>query len=270
MTIPEEKFTETLKTGTLADLLSLLQTCKSPHRNTPPKKIKQAAVKRIKSYFADDAQQIFDFASALTASNDPTADQIAAHLFVFAYPYHPSEVTGHLHQLADRDDWEVREWAAGACGRILSRHFDRFYPVMFAWTSDESYKARRAAAVAAKYAARELEATYSESLLDLVEELLTDEHRYVKKNLGPFAIGDGLLKYYPDQTLARVDRWAEMENEHARWNVAKIFSTAEGAGYPDEAARILKKLKHDERYVVRRAVQSTINKLKKVHPERKF
>ena len=108
---------------------------------------------------------------------------------------------------------------------------------------------------------------YAEALLDLVENLLADSHPYVKNNLGPYAIGDGLLRYYPDKVLERIDKWVKFESEHARWNVAKIFSAAEGAKHLEKAKKILHCLENDESQLVKRAVTSVKNQLKKRVPE---
>jgi 3-methyladenine DNA glycosylase AlkD len=91
---------------------------------------------------------------------------------------------------------------------------------------------------------------------------------YVRKNLGPFAIGDGLLRCYPDLTLEHLARWAGSDDARVRWNVAMAFSTAEGARHVDAALPILERLAEDDRRFVWRAVANAMRNLGKRAPER--
>ena len=108
--------------------------------------------------------------------------------------------------LADDADWEVRECAAGLFARVLERDFERGLALFAKWTAHRSPNVRRAVALAAKSAAQERRPGRARPLLDLVERLLSDAAEYVRKNLGPFAIGDGFLRAYPEATLARLRR----------------------------------------------------------------
>ncbi|GAA0594918.1 hypothetical protein GCM10009001_08800 [Virgibacillus siamensis] len=234
-------------------------------RNTPKTAVKNKAVSRVLTEI-DMKQDILDMALGLANLADPTAKEIAAHLLGKIYEVKPEQVTEKLRILADDENWEVREWAAGACGDILSNHFQAFYDDMMNWTADESGNVRRAAALAAKYAGKIRKPEYAEPLLDLVEQLLTDDDHYVRKNLGAFAIGDGLLRYYPESTLARLDNWIKVDDEHARWNIAKIFSAAEGMKHVNECKEIFQVLLKDDRNKVKRAVRSTCNKIEKRNP----
>ncbi|SES91154.1 hypothetical protein SAMN05421676_10292 [Salinibacillus kushneri] len=89
----------------------------------------------------------------------------------------------------------------------------------------------------------------------------------MKKNLGQFAIGDGLLRYYPDKVLGRLNKWIVINDENARWNLAKIFSSAEGMKYIVRAEGIIITLLNDERYKVKKAIHSNLNKVRKKEPE---
>jgi 3-methyladenine DNA glycosylase AlkC len=85
--------------------------------------------------------------------------------------------------------------------------------------------------------------------------------------LGPFAIGDGLLRYYPELTIKRLINWAEAENEQVRWNVAMAFSAAEAAKHLEAALPILSHLATNNRRFVWRAVASAMRNLGRRAPE---
>ncbi|WP_174616063.1 DNA alkylation repair protein [Virgibacillus ihumii] len=231
-------------------------------RNAPKTAVKNKAVKAVLTE-VNTKQEILDIAVGLADTNDSAAKEIAAHLLGKVYEINPVHVSEKLRILADDENWEVREWAAGACGDILSNYFGSFYNEMMNWTADKSGNVRRAAALAAKYAGKTRNREYAEPLLDLVEQLLTDSDSYVKKNLGQFAIGDGLLRYYPESTLARLDNWIKMDDEYARWNVAKIFSAAEGMKHICECKDVFQILLEDDRNKVKRAVKSHTIKLRR-------
>lgn len=134
---------------------------------------------------------------------------------------------------------------------------------MLQWTREKSPNLRRAVAVAVKYAAKTSKDKNCENLIDLLEPLLSDTDPYVKKNLGAFAIGDGLLKYFPNQVLNRINVWIENDDEQVRWNIAKIFSSTEGSKYFEKSINIICELRDDNRTTVKRAVTSTLNSIRK-------
>lgn len=75
------------------------------------------------------------------------------------------------------------------------------------WVYHESENVRRAVVVALKYVSKERKPDYIDRIFEIIEVLLLDSSNYVKKNLGPFAISDGLLKYYSDTTLSKIEEW---------------------------------------------------------------
>jgi 3-methyladenine DNA glycosylase AlkC len=104
-------------------------------------------------------------------------------------------------------------------------------------------------------------------LLKLLDPLMRDELRYVRVNLGPFAISLALLKNYPDLTLKWLRKHAHSKNEFARWNVAMVWSAVGGRKYAAAGMIILNDLAADERRFVWRAVASATAKLGKAKPE---
>jgi 3-methyladenine DNA glycosylase AlkC len=135
------------------------------------------------------------------------------------------------------------------------------------WVSGGDSRLRRAVVVAAKYAARSRRPERAEPLLDLIEPALRDHDQYVRRNLGPFAIGDQLLRSYPEATLARIGSWANDPDENVRWNVAMTFTAASAAREAERALPLLRGLAEDPRRFVRRAAQSALRNIAKRRPE---
>lgn len=235
-------------------------------RNTPNTATKMQAINIIRKFYNGEAKLIRNFLDSISNFTDDTSLEIVCTLLVDVYHIDPIKTSHKLHKLADCPSWEVREWVASACGEILNNHFESFYPILFSWTNDTSANIRRTASVAAMYAGKSRRKEYAPHLLDLVENLLSDKDTYVKKNLGPFTIGDGLLRYYPNEVMDRLNLWIDMDDENVRWNIAKVFSTAEGIKYIEKGEHIIQVLLDDKRLVVKRAVNSMINNIKKKNP----
>lgn len=169
---------------------------------------------------------------------------------------HRRDVARNAARLARDDDKEVRDTAAGLFARLLTESFADGLPIAREWATGPESRLRRAAVVAAKYAARTRKPEWAEPLLDLVELALRDPDEYVRKSLGPSALGDQFVRSYPDATLARLRRWMQDEDQNVRWNVAMTFSAASGARLAQRAPDVLDFLADDERPFVRDAVRA--------------
>jgi 3-methyladenine DNA glycosylase AlkD len=246
------------------DAISLLNLQAGENRGTPNTKVKGKAITLTLEHL--NQAELFNAACQFAMLSHPTAKEIAAYLLIKVYHQNPTEVMEKLSMLADDENWEVREWAASACGEQLANDFDHFYPEMANWVKAESANVRRAAALSVKYACKTKRAEWANPLLDLIEPLLTDSDPYIKKNLGPFTIGDAMLRAFPVETLNRLNKWIHLDNIHARWNIVKAFSTAQGAKVAENAIPILSILISDERTEIQRAVKSAMNNLKNRQP----
>jgi 3-methyladenine DNA glycosylase AlkC len=171
-------------------------------------------------------------------------------------------------RIADDAHWEVREDVDNVMLEIVKFDFDEAYALLKKWTKHPSENVRRAVVMTAKKAGRERRLEWACPLLDLLEYLLNDRSVYVRKNLGPFAIGDGFLRYHPAITLQYLETWSKMEDGQVRWNVAMAFSSAEAAKHIEAALPILERLACDERRFVWRAVTSAMRNLGRRVPDR--
>jgi HEAT repeats len=170
--------------------------------------------------------------------------------------HHWRELSRMAFRLARDEEPGVRDAGAGLLGRLLTDVFAEVMPLAREWVTGADARLRRAAVVAAKHAARERRQEWADPLFDLIEPALRDADDYVRKSLGPFALGDQFVRSYPEQTIARLRKWMQDEDENVRWNVAMTFSAASGARLAQRAPDILEFLASDERPLVRGAVRS--------------
>jgi HEAT repeat protein len=145
---------------------------------------------------------------------------------------------------------------------VLTEAWAETVPLLREWVGGPDSRLRRAVVVAAKYAARKRTPEWAEPLLDLIQPALRDHEEYVRKSLGPFAIGDQLVRSYPDATLARLRTWMQDPDENVRWNVAMALSAASGARLGQKAPDILEFLATDERPFVRGAVRAAQRRIR--------
>lgn len=208
-----------------------------------------------------------DWASRLLAHPRRADKQLAALLLAPLAASHAAEVERAVTRLARDDRWDVREAAAVLLGEALEVAFDHYVRVCRSWMEREGARVRRAVVVAAKYAARSRAPERAARLLDLIEPALHDRDQYVRRSVGPFCIGDQLLRSYPTETLARLERWARDPDEVVRWNVAMAFGSAAGAKLAPQGLPILTALSRDPSRSVVRAANATLRRLRKRRPD---
>lgn len=225
------------------------------------------AVKKISGMDGEEDAPLLETATRLAASERSQARHVACGLIGVAYPQDPGEAVELLYRLVDDPDWAVRESAGDACGRALLNDFSSMSEVLRDWTSDPSENVRRAVLVAVIKAAQSRAPGWGEPLLKLIEPLLPDRAKVVRRNLGPFAVGSAMLRYYPTITFEYLVKWSTSTDEQTLWNVAMAFSSSGAPPLVKRALIVLRKLSLDERRYVWRAVAAAMWKLGRKRPE---
>jgi HEAT repeat protein len=215
---------------------------------------------RLALALAEQQGRAIRWLDALTASPSPTARQVACLLLASRYPEDPVGVLRTAEALADDPHWEVREAAGGLLGSLLDRDFVRIRGRLEELRSSRSENLRRSVVLAVKYAARREKPERIPDLLQLLSPLMRDETAYVRRNLGPSAIGDGLLRVDPKETLLCLREWSRDRDQIVRWNVAMAFSSAIGSFHWPAAKSILERLAKGPEPLVRNAVAKAMRR----------
>lgn len=216
--------------------------------------------KNILKAFTDE--ELFLLGKKLLARPEYTARGLGISFVERGWPKH-KEVEKLLLQAAEDDDWIVREIAAATFARMLGKDFSHFAKLFAAWVKNGSENAKRAVALAVKYDSKSADPKKWKTYLQLIEPLLKEEAEYIRKNLGPFAIGDGLLPRFPKETLMACEKWAKSKDAWARWNTAMVFTAAAARKFPKEGKKILAALTADENPMVARAAKRAEKNLSK-------
>jgi HEAT repeat protein len=232
------------------------------HHGEPgsPASLRRLLGERLATALAPQKGRVARWIDTLATSPSPTARQVACLLLASRYPDDPVTVLRTAEALADDPHWEVREAAGGLLGTLLDRDFARIRGRLEELRSSRSENLRRSVVMAVKHAARRDKPERVPHLLSLLQPLLRDEEPYVRRNLGPFAIGDGLLRVDPKETLKFLREWSRDRDQIVRWNVAMAFSSAIGSFHWPAAKSILERLAKGPEPLVRNAVAKAMRR----------
>ncbi len=229
--------------------------------------LRQQVGEQLAAALAGDPSRESRWIDVLALSPSPSARQVACLLLANRYRRDRTSVLRTAEALADDAHWEVREAAAGLMGTLLEQDFSRIRSWLATLRSSRSENLRRAVVLAVKYAARREHPERTPALLDLLEPLLRDESPYVRRNLGPFTLGDGLLRIDPRTTLAQLRAWSRDRDPTVRWNVAMAFSSAIGSFHWPAAKATLERLARGPEPLVRMGVAKAVRRCRQRYPE---
>jgi HEAT repeat protein len=239
------------------------------HHGRPgsPAALRQQVGERLASALADQSGRAMRWIDSLSASPSPTGRQVACLLLASHYPKDPAGVLRTAESLAEDPHWEVREAAGGLLGSLLDRDFNRMRGRLEVLRHSKSENLRRAVVLAVKYAARRDRPERVPELLALLQPLLRDQEPYVRRNLGPYTIGDALLRADPKETLRSLREWSRDRDQMVRWNVAMAFSSAIGSFHWPAAKSILERLAKGPEPLVRSAVAKAMRRCRQRYTE---
>lgn len=232
------------------------------HHGRPgsPAALRQQVGERLAMALAEPRGRVTRWIDALVSSPSPTGRQVACLLLASHYADDRAGVLRAAEVLAEDPHWEVREAAGGLLGTLLDRDFARVRPRLELLRSSKSENQRRAVVLAVKYAARRDKPDRVTDLLYLLAPLMHDEEAYVRRHLGPYTIGDALLRANPKETLRCLREWSRDRDPMVRWNVAMAFSSAIGSFHWPAAKAILERLARGPEPLVRNAVAKAMRR----------
>jgi hypothetical protein len=266
----KEQIIKAIRQGNFKKMIYILETVKTPHAGTPKTKDKRFTVRDIINFVKEKNQDnpsgaerdFFKIGTKLCGMKEIVASQLGILLIWRAYNNNKAKVKKLLLKIADHPNWEVRESAGGAFASTLFYN-DDFYSTLKKWAKHKSPNVRRAVVFGALGLRERKNTSDVKRAFKLLEPLLYDSAVYVKKNLGPFILGSYYGRSHPKELFAQLAKWVKIKDPHLRWNVAMTFNNSFGYRYPKEALKYLKILSQDENIIVKRAVNSTINHLRK-------
>jgi hypothetical protein len=215
----------------------------------------------------DGGAVLVDEVRELLEADEPEARHVACSLVARCFAQEGPRALDLLEALATDRDWTVRDAAGQAAGALLRGSFDPVLDRLRGFAAHENPYVRRCVPLAAAKAGRSRRPEYAIPLLKLLAPLLEDHDPIVRRSLGPFALGQGLLCSYPMISFEYLVQWSNSYQAQVLWNVAMAFSGSGAEPMAKKAMIILRKLALDPRRYVWRAVASAMWKLAKRCPE---
>lgn len=249
-------------------VIDILDSVSTAHAGTAKMKDKVFVIKQIIKFITENfpgtlEAKFFVIGKKILSIQSDNAKEIGIKIIWRAYPYNIKSVEAYLYQITNEDNWEVREYAAGALASTL-KNFPGFYNTLKKWSKDTSVNIRRGVVMSVTGLIGK-DTKSIKKAFSLLHPLMYDKAIYIKKNLGPFILGSYFGNNYPNEAFKQLDKWMKINDENVRWNIAMAFNNSFGNKYPHKAVKYLKLLSSDKSPVVQRAVKSTLNHLKKRH-----
>ncbi len=251
---------------------SALTAALGPVLGTLPDKqaraVKHQALQLIEAALPDP-KRLVRLATGLTQTGDEAAQELAVFLLSGHHAAAPDETAERLRFLAGSRYPAVRRWTGEACGTLLVKQFDSFYPRLAAWSHSPLPHELAAVAHAVRIAAKTRNPAWSRALLNLTGQLMSGAPVSAGKAISPLTLGEGLLASYPEETAARLDAWIAGEDEAVRIHATNMYASAAAAEHWDLLAPGFAKLEQDSSPAVRRAAARARKQLlKRLPPDR--
>jgi HEAT repeat protein len=249
----------------LSDVLSELEHHSTSSRGSAPAKEIDKAARILKS----SGRATLENARVLLDIGTNTSIELALLILPVELNKDSNKVFDILIKYANHENWEIREYAGEMIGEFLRYHYSDYKKRLIHLRDSDSENIRRSVVIGLKYLGKYRELSLSKEILEILSLYMDDDSNYVKKNLGPFAIGDAMLDYDPTRTLAFLKEHASDDDPIVRWNVASAFSTAAGAKHHELGFELLRELILDNDKSVRQmALNSFRNIYKRNVPKR--
>ncbi|MBD3335213.1 MAG: hypothetical protein GF355_06825 [Candidatus Eisenbacteria bacterium] len=264
----QEKILRAIETRNPEEILQVLridteepQELSYDHRNF--------AYRELLQHFRTPTQKeiLWQMTRYCAARPELVARQLACAVLDVFWKDRQPEAERLLLNLARDEDWEVREYAAATMARIVRKNFRANSPYIRRWAENPDPSIRRQVLIAVVAISDGGRSDWAEALLQVVASNLRDRDPYIRRNLGPYALGEGLLRHYPDETLEAMRNWARHKDEMVRWNVGMGLTSPWVKGHWEEALQILKSIGADKRRNVWQAVSAALQNLLRLHPE---
>lgn len=261
----EKEIIKLIKEKDHAGIIFILEKIKTDHAGTAKTKDKMFVLREIVKYIIENSRNrekdFFETGYYFCIRKEDVSKELGISLLWRGYRFNKKAVKELLLKTADHTNWEVREYAANA---FANAHYENrdFYKDLQKWSKHPSENVRRAVVFSA-LALRDKENL--SKAFSLLEPLLFDNSKYVKKNLGPFILGSLFGNKFPRETIRQLKKWSKIRDGNVRWNIIMSFNNSFGNRYPEEALGVLKYLTGDVDLTVKRAMLSTLRFLSKKH-----
>ncbi len=177
------------------------------------------------------------------------------------YDQQPERVIALLAELAVDPVWQVREGAAWGMATLWEQPENRVLDYYSRWLEDEREYLRATAALSLVPVIKKGNPALLPLLIPLLDRLLTDEGKVVRKLVGSQIVGKALAETFPLIAKECLQRWLAFPILITQWQIARAVSGPLANRFPEDVMEILKSLQYQNQVPVRDGISAALKRL---------
>lgn len=155
----------------------------------------------------------------------------------------------------------MREGAAWGIAALWDQADNSVLDFYSRWFGDEREYLRATAALSLVPVIKKGDSALLPLLIPLLDRLVADESKVVRKLIGSQIVGKVLAETFPETAKECLQRWVALPHTVTQWQIARAASGALTVSFPREVMGILRSIKYHDQPLTRRALFSALKRL---------
>lgn len=177
------------------------------------------------------------------------------------YIQEPTKVMTLLEELAVDPMWQVREGAAWGMAPLWDLTDDSALDCYFMWLGDEREYLRATAALSLVPVIKKGDPALLPLLIPLLDRLVADESKVVRKLIGSQIVGKVLAETFPETAYECLQRWVKLPYAVTQWQVARAVSGQFADSFPGGVMDVLRSIQYQDQTMISQALFSALKRL---------
>lgn len=177
------------------------------------------------------------------------------------YNQEPAKVMMLLEELAVDPEWQVREGAAWGIATLWDLTDGSVLDCYSRWLEDEREYLRATAALSLVPVIKKGDPALLPLLIPLLDRLVIDESKVVRKLIGSQIVGKVLAETFPETAYECLQRWVKLSYSVTQWQVARAVSRTFADNFPEGVMDILRSIQYQDQPMTSKALFSALKRL---------
>lgn len=177
------------------------------------------------------------------------------------YLKEPTKVITLLEELAVDPVWQVREGAAWGIATLWDLTDNSVLDCYSRWLGDEREYLRATAALSLVPVIKKGDPALLPLLIPLLDQLVVDESKVVRKLIGSQIVGKILAETFPETAYECLQRWVVLPNAVTQWQIARAVPGPLADSFPGGVMDILRSIQYHDQPMTSQALFSALKRL---------
>ncbi len=177
------------------------------------------------------------------------------------YIQEPAKVMMLLEELAVDPVWQVREGAAWGMATLWDLTDNSVLDCYSRWLGDEREYLRATTALSLVPVIKKGDHTLLPLLIPLLDRLVIDESKVVRKLIGSQLVGKALAETFPETAYECLQRWVDLPNAVTQWQIARAVPGPLADIFPGEVMEIIRGIQYQKQPLTSQALFSALKRL---------